>query len=302
MTTTPEARVQELLKDRSDTAIRELGVAALRRWRAQGPAERAVTMHGGLGLNMVELLAASKVVSVDALACKEVFLAGQQLDFMAPVMDFVWWLFRAGLARPGVYQPPGVGMAPALGTFFMTAKGLRLLDAQGDHPMLPGFIARLKSRHPETPESVLAPLEDAQACLNHALLRPAVVLLGVALEAAVESVLLVLATRGLGEEKAGRKAEAGERVGKLKRLLGKLDLRPEERRLREAAIDFADHLRLRRNDGAHTTPQWPFDQVGEVEELLVSAGRHLPHLLAIGTAPSVAPASASGPPAPPERA
>ena len=45
-----------------------------------------------------------------------------------------------------------------------------------------------------------------------------------------------------------------------------------------AAYQFADALRRRRNDAAHTTPTYGFDDRQETEELLVSAGRHLPNL------------------------
>jgi hypothetical protein len=46
----------------------------------------------------------------------------------------------------------------------------------------------------------------------------------------------------------------------------------------DAACDFADQLRRRRNDGVHTTPTYGFEDREEAEEFLVSAGRHLPHL------------------------
>jgi hypothetical protein len=42
--------------------------------------------------------------------------------------------------------------------------------------------------------------------------------------------------------------------------------------------DFADQLRRRRNDAAHTTPKYDFEDREEAEEFLVSAGRHLPNV------------------------
>jgi hypothetical protein len=45
----------------------------------------------------------------------------------------------------------------------------------------------------------------------------------------------------------------------------------EARTAANAAYDFADALRKRRNDAAHTTSAIDFDHAGETEEFLVSA-------------------------------
>jgi hypothetical protein len=97
----------------------------------------------------------------------------------------------------------------------------------------------------------------------------------------VESVLSDLATKALTTAKSIQTANAGDRIAMLKRLLPKLQMKEEERRAAENAIAFADHLRIRRNDAAHTTPKWPFDDSDEIEELLTSGARHLPFLWAI---------------------
>ncbi len=52
----------------------------------------------------------------------------------------------------------------------------------------------------------------------------------------------------------------------------------DDRHRAEQAYDFANTLRLRRNDAAHTRPRYDFEHLGETEEYLVSAGRHLPGL------------------------
>ena len=51
-------------------------------------------------------------------------------------------------------------------------------------------------------------------------------------------------------------------------------------RIATAAVDFADQLRVRRTDGAQTTPRSPFDDGAEVEELIVSAACYPSVLLA----------------------
>jgi hypothetical protein len=109
-------------------------------------------------------------------------------------------------------------------------------------------------------------------------------LLGIAFETAVERVLLHLASKALTDAQKIRRSEAGERIAHLKKLLNKLRFTGEQRRLAEAAVDFADHLRERRNDAAHTKPKWPLTSPEEIEEVVVSAGRHLPHLWEISKA------------------
>ena len=52
----------------------------------------------------------------------------------------------------------------------------------------------------------------------------------------------------------------------------------EERFAVRAAYDFADQLRRRRNDAAHTAPKYDFEDREEAEEFLISAGRHLPNV------------------------
>jgi len=234
-------------------------------------------MHGDLGLNPLEVLEKTGT-KVNAGAVKEVFLERQQIDCMAPVMDFVWWLIRAGLARPQGFN------GNTLFAFDMTPAGLRFLDSGEDHPLTPGFPSRLRERHPDIPEGIIVLVEDAQACLDFGLLRPATVLLGLAYETAVEKILMELAGKALVDPQKVRRADAGERLGTLKRQLSGLKFQQDERRLAEAAVDFADHLRERRNDAAHTTPRWPFESLDEIEDLLLSAGRYLPRLWAIANA------------------
>jgi len=133
----------------------------------------------------------------------------------------------------------------------------------------------------ELPADVLVPVEDAISCLGFRLLRPAVVLLGLAYETAVLRVLERLSSRAIVTmSRAGR--TAAEQIATLRRLLPNLEMRTDERGTATAAVDFADHLRERRADAAHPIEGWPFDDTDEVEELTTSALRHLPRLWEIG--------------------
>jgi hypothetical protein len=252
-------------------------------------------MHGALGLYAVRLMLEDRPnPSVNPILAKEVFLGDQQLPFMAPVMDFAWWMTRAGLAWPELFPIPQgtIGNQPGhqpgnqLVSLHLTDDGLGFLDNADDHPLAPGFLKRLRARHPEVPDAVIVLLEDAQACLDVSLFRPAVVLLGLAYETAVEGVLLDLATKALTTTKSVQSANASDRIAMLRRLLNKLQLKEEDRARAEDAIAFASRLRDRRNDAAHTTPRWPFDDSDEIEELQTSAAHHLSALLGLATRPA----------------
>ena len=73
-------------------------------------------------------------------------------------------------------------------------------------------------------EEVLVLIEDAQSCLEFRLLRPAVVLLGVAYEKAIEVVLLHFVAFGVTTVKAVHAVRASERTATFKKLLAKLEL------------------------------------------------------------------------------
>jgi hypothetical protein len=113
-------------------------------------------------------------------------------------------------------------------------------------------------------------------------MRPAIVLLGVAYEVAVESVVDALIARGVLATTVADKKAAG-RIAEVKAVIDRVmpGGTPQERDDRfaaHAAYEFADMLRRRRNDASHTAPTYGFEDRGEAEELIVSAGRHLPNL------------------------
>ena len=299
-----------LLENVSDAEVRALGNEALRRWRKREPPKQGkpieryagtvFQLHGDLGVEMVKLLAELKgVPHVDANALKEPFQDDEAMfrEWMNGVAEFIWWLVRAGLAVEHTYgnksQDPSKYKARVFPTSMrLTTRGVRLLDSAEDDPLLPGFLDRIQLRCPGLPDGVIALLVDARACLDQSLRRPAVVLMGVAYELAIEEAVQRLEVKGLVKDKT-IEAEAGVRLKRIRELF-----RTEEkikhvfpdrdhRRRAEAAYDFADVLRLRRNEAAHTRPAYDFEHAGEVEEFLVSAGRHLPALWSLVLASAV---------------
>jgi hypothetical protein len=63
------------------------------------------------------------------------------------------------------------------------------------HPLLPGFLERALQRCPGLSDAVISLLAQARTCLDYGLMQPAIVLMGVAYEAAVEQVVDVLVAR-----------------------------------------------------------------------------------------------------------
>lgn len=259
--------------------LRELAIQALRLARQQRANQDHFSRHGELGLYLVPLLAQAQNVPLngDPNSLKEVFIEADTYPALAPIADFLHWFVRAGFAMP---MGAPVNRFPI--TYRLTPAGVRLLEAGADHPLLPGAVARVQTRCPGLPSAVVSLLNDAHACLERELLRPSVVVLGVAYEVTVEHVIDALIGRGILTPDV-RDLRAAARIQRVRNVIDATlpAGTPEERDDRfsvHRAYNFADDLRRRRNDAAHTRPRFGLDDRGEVEELFVSAIRSLPAL------------------------
>lgn len=270
--------VKALLDGLSDLEVRQLCIKALRERHSRHPKEAQLSMHGGLGIELVPLLAARKGVQAgDVNSLKEPFLDSLNEPWMAGVVEFLNWFVRAGLAWPLGARTNAFPI-----TLHLTRYGARFLGTPEDHPLLPGFVERVAARCPGLPGEVLSLLSDARECLDHGLMRPAIVLMGVAYEVAVENVVDALVTRKALPAVVADK-NAAVRIREVNAAIDTVmpGSTPQERDdcfAAHAAYNFADALRRRRNDASHTTPTYGFEDREEVEELVVSAGRHLPNL------------------------
>ena len=273
----------ELFSGHSDERVRVLGIEALRQWsvhqRAQNRPTTTFSLHGELALHLLPLLFAERpTFKGDHAKLKEAFLfSPNQWDEPMALLAFLQWLHRAGIAFP-------LGAAPNQypSTYRLTARGVALLETTDDHPLLPGHIERLRQRCPGLPDDVVALLSDSDACLDQGLLRPAVAVMGVAYEVAVEAVITALVGRAtlpatVQDQNAARRISAVRAVVDTI-FVGRTPPEIDRRFAAYAAYDFADALRRRRNDASHTAPRYGFGDQPEVEELLVSACRHLPAL------------------------
>jgi hypothetical protein len=285
----PRSVARELLSGVSDLTMRELCVRALRQACANRSDDQ-IGLNGDLCGTLTGLLAkhkgwtlygnpsgtAPEVVSRDPAGVREALFGALGEQDGAPVFEFVNWFVRAGLGWP-ICDSKGLPH-----TLRLTRAGRRFLQSSEDHPLLPGFLERTADRCPGLPSDVLSLMADARECLDHGLMRPAVVLLGVAYEVAVEHVAQSLVGRGvldasILEKSASKRIEAIR--SQIETLLpGNRGPEKDDRREVEDAYVFADQLRRRRNDASHTTPTYGFEDRAEVEELIVSAGRQLPNL------------------------
>lgn len=281
-----QRRTMELIAPLNSEEIRTLGIAALRRWYEEARDHTFFEVHGHLGFFMVGLLVQrTGETQVHHSFGKEAFHEDLYDPSMALVFEFLWWLIRAGLASPlrTGRNPKGEEVLVHLRP---TEAGIRLLQNTDDHPVLPGYLARVSQRCPGIPSEAVAHLADATTCLDHALGRPAVVLAGLAYETTIDEIVTSLIAKSkLPANTADLKpAMKGRAVRALvpDAFPGKLPAEVSARFAAVAAWDFADRLRDRRNEGAHPGGQYDFTDLTECHEYLLSAGRHLPALWSIG--------------------
>jgi hypothetical protein len=269
--------VKALLENVPDATVREMCIEGLRRWHRREPAHNHIQMHGTLGRELVPqlLTRAQRTVSADEQnQLKEPFIDAQDEAWMAPVTEFIWWFIGCGFAAPTVFA---VGN---LVDMRLTRRGVAFLEAPADHPQLPGYLARLVARCRNLPDGVIELLTDASDCLEHGLRRPGIVLMGVAYELAIETVVESLITRGHLPASA-TDLKPAMRINAVRGTIdsvlpGTTPQEKDDRHATRRAYDFADDLRRRRNDASHTTPRYPFNDPQEAEEYFVSAGRNLP--------------------------
>jgi len=301
-----------LLENLSPEEVSVLGIQALRRWWRRPPpptdryrvgappppdpltdvSRKIFQVHADLGVEFARVLLERKPIqNVDPDQAKEAFINDEVLntDWMSGFVEFLWWLIRAGIAvelRRDRRDPFSLRDYPT--TLRVTERGARVLDDpdSDNNPMVPGFLDRIRLRCPDLPDGVLALLADGRACLDVGLLRPAVVMMGVAYELAIESVIDILITKQLLPSSI-LDGQAAARLRAVRQFLRTPDFeqlitdREQRRRITEA-YDFAEQLRHRRNDAAHTQPAYDFSHTSETAEYFVSAGRYLATLWSLG--------------------
>lgn len=145
------------------------------------------------------------------------------------------------------------------------------------HPLHPGFIKRFRSSAPTATDTVIANIEDAVTCLEARVLRPALMMLGVANEETIRIAHAALVHQGRFAAASGMTSarhllddiEATVRAW----AAGAKSLKDEQHRLILAAGSI-EAIRVERNAAAHPGKVGP--DGAHIESLLVLALHHLP--------------------------
>lgn len=268
--------LQQLVANLSPLEIRVDTIEALRQWRRKHRALREFNVQTNLATEFMLVVGKRKNVQLPGGStftnlCGE-FTSSNSEALVRDAFETVWWLVRCGFAIP-----LGIGNADFPLYYRLTRRGERFLDEDDDHPLLPGYLERIEAKCPGLPKGVIPILEEARKCLDYSLLRSGVVLMGVAYEIMLDEIANVLTTKGLATSGTPTQ-DASTKIKRIKAAFMHAAMptvlpTAEDRTAAEAALDFADKLRAERNRGAHTAKE--FDNGGEAEEFLVSAGRHL---------------------------
>jgi hypothetical protein len=281
-----ERNLAALFEGMDEVTVREYLIAAVRKVRAN-PVNRPSTEKLHLTTIQRELLpmlrARDNAPNVPESPCG--FLSdylGWDHPWALPVVSFLSWLERTGL----VFLPGRGGADDYVRQMRLLPAGREFFDRPSDgHPLMPGWIERIKARCPGLGDDVLAIMSDAQTCHAHELLRASVVLLGVAFETVVGSVHESMEAKNLPltppKPRLAAERIASVRSGINLRIPGNKGADVEARTAADNACVFSDQLRSRRNDGSHLKAKYPINDADEVRDLLAGAARHMPALWAL---------------------
>lgn len=239
-----------MFADLTADRMKRLGLAALRLYCKDATGPREVRYAGWRQRVIQDLMQADGHERPDGLDMQFLLDAtisrprtGAAVHHMR-MAEFWGWMVRGGFA---VYYPPdGQDHHTRLekgGAWIITRTGLRLVNE--DHPCRPGAMDRLREEFAgELPDSI-ARLEDARECFELGLMRPTIILLGLAYEDMAARVCA-----RLGVKVKGKQPKAADVLEALRK---HVDSRPNDEAKRRAQLAFpvANQIREHRNDGAH---------------------------------------------------
>lgn len=182
----------------------------------------------------------------------------------------VWGLQARGVLYPIFINRSGTRIA--IDQLAITPRGCDVI-ANPEHPLRPLTLKRFREKCPSAPHDVHAAIEDAVACLEHNLPRPAVAMAGLAFEITLERTFDELVTQG-AIQNAPAKQSARDRLAFVLQGIPKWQGTVDERHRLTFACTAAEELRRRRNEAAHPG-QTPIRD-DEADELVLSAMRHVP--------------------------
>lgn len=195
--------------------------------------------------------------------------AEYESDDNRKLLSSIWGLIAGGLIFPRLNSLRS-GYPHAIYKLTLTEKGERVLSKADEHPLHPGFSARFRTKAPTASDAVVAHLEDAVSCLENGLLRPSLMMLGLANEETIRVSHAALAYQG--------KVHAAPALAKTRDLLSAIEPvvrgwsgKEEPHRL-SLALAAAEAVRVERNDAAH--PGKKVTDAPHIEHLLSLVAHH----------------------------
>ena len=191
------------------------------------------------------------------------------------LLGALWSLIGDGLLAPRLKEEGNLCVFLRLS---LTEKGERLVAKADEHPLHPGFIKRFRTGAPTATDAVVAHMEDAVSCLEAGVLRPALMMLGLANEVTVRVTHGALTHQG--------KVNAAGALSPVRNLLADIQgvaaswaagggSKDEEHRLKLATAT-SEEIRDERNNAAH--PGQKVTDAPHVESMLMLGAHHMPVL------------------------
>lgn len=201
------------------------------------------------------------------------------------LLSALWSLVGEGIVVPRLKQENDLCVFLRL---TLTEKGERVVSKADEHPLHPGFIKRFRASAPTATDPVIAHMEDAVSCLEAGVLRPALMMVGVANEVTVRVTHDALAHQNK-VTKAGAMAKMRDLLADISAVAGTWaaggGTRDEEHRLK-MAVGGTEAVRDERNKAAH--PGQKVTDAPHVESMLMLAAHHLPVLWELMVKPAKA--------------
>ena len=211
----------------------------------------------------------------------------QEVPDNRKLLAAIWRLVGEGVVVPRLKQERDQCVFLYLS---LTEKGERIVSKADEHPLHPGFITRFQVAAPTAINPVVAHLEDAVSCLEAGLLRPALMMLGLANELTVRITHNALVHQGKLKA-AGPRAKTRDLLADVQSVAetwsgGKGgSLKDEEHRL-TSATSASEVIRDERNQAAH--PGKKVTDGPHVERLMILGAHHMPVFWELIVKPAVA--------------
>lgn len=201
------------------------------------------------------------------------------------LLGTLWTLVGEGILFPRLKAHTLDGYPHMIDMLTLTEKGERVVTSGDQHPLHPGFISRFRANTPTAPDEIIAHMEDAITCLEAAVLRPALMMLGLANEETIR--ITHAAVAHLGRVKpASSMVKARDLLADVDHALKTWPGSKDEQHRLSLASSAIEAIRVERNAAAHPGSQ--ITDGPKIESLLTLAAHHLPVFWELLVKPGIA--------------